>query len=206
MRSEGVRASRASADFDDEGEVERRPGLLQRLGWSPRDAVGFVVAVFASGAILINIMFMQPGPREAPKFKRVPLQSAAAETRSASVPVVPRARPVESAPARNEAGAPARVQPKSAKTTASVSSHRLSAAPLRQDPIAELIAPTKRVLAVQRALSDFGYGQIKPTGILDAETQAAIEKFERTRKLPVTGQASERVARELASVVGHPIE
>lgn len=98
MRSEGVRASRASADFDDEGEVERRPGLLQRLGWSPRDAVGFVVAVFASGAILINIMFMQPGPREASKFKRVPLQSAAAETRSASVPVVPRARPVEIGP------------------------------------------------------------------------------------------------------------
>src|SRR5207244_10158211 len=33
----------------------------------------------------------------------------------------------------------------------------------RGDPIGELIAPsTKRVLAVQRALAEFGYGQVKP--------------------------------------------
>src|SRR5207245_1330926 len=42
-------------------------------------------------------------------------------------------------------------------------------------------AASKRVIALQRALADFGYGQIKPTGVVDAETQAAIEKFERER-------------------------
>ena len=57
--------------------------------------------------------------------------------------------------------------------------------PSRNDPIAELIAPSKRVLAIQRALSDFGYGQIKPTGAYDPETSTAIEKFERDRRLPV---------------------
>jgi hypothetical protein len=41
---------------------------------------------------------------------------------------------------------------------------------------------------------------------MDAETQAAIEKFERERKLPITGQASERVVRELAAMTGRPLE
>jgi peptidoglycan hydrolase-like protein with peptidoglycan-binding domain len=83
----------------------------------------------------------------------------------------------------------------------------IRAAPVRNnDPIAELLAPSKRVLAVQRALAEYGYGQLKPTGVLDAETQAAIEKFERLRKLPVTGQLSERLTRELAVVSGRPLE
>jgi peptidoglycan hydrolase-like protein with peptidoglycan-binding domain len=77
---------------------------------------------------------------------------------------------------------------------------------VRNDPIAEMLGPSKRVLAVQRALADFGYAQIKPTGILDPETQAAIERFERERKLPVTGQVSDRVARELGSITGRPLE
>ena len=77
--------------------------------------------------------------------------------------------------------------------------------PVRND-VADRPAPSKRVIALQRALADFGYGQIKPSGIIDAETQAAIEKFERERKLPVTGQPSDRVARELAAITGRPLE
>jgi peptidoglycan hydrolase-like protein with peptidoglycan-binding domain len=79
-------------------------------------------------------------------------------------------------------------------------------APVRKDPIAELIAPTKQVLAVQRALADFGYGQISPTGVYDAETKAAIEKFERDRRLPVTGQISDQLMRELAAMTGRPLD
>ena len=63
-----------------------------------------------------------------------------------------------------------------------------------------------RVLTVQRVLSDYGYGQIKPTGVVDADTQIAIERFERERKLPVTGQPSDRVVRELSAIVGRPLE
>lgn len=77
---------------------------------------------------------------------------------------------------------------------------------VRDDPIAKLIAPSKRVLAIQRALTDFGYGQIKPTGIDDPDTQVAIEKFERDRRLPVTGQISDRFVRELAAMTGRPLE
>lgn len=84
---------------------------------------------------------------------------------------------------------------------------RVAVEPVRSnDPIAQLIAPSKRILAVQRALTDFGYGQIKPTGHFDPETRMAIEKFERDRRLPVTGQASDRVVRELAAVTGRPLD
>jgi peptidoglycan hydrolase-like protein with peptidoglycan-binding domain len=66
--------------------------------------------------------------------------------------------------------------------------------------------PSKRVIALQRALAEYGYGQIKPNGIVDSETQRAIERFERERKLPITGQASDRVVRELAAMTGRPLE
>jgi peptidoglycan hydrolase-like protein with peptidoglycan-binding domain len=81
-----------------------------------------------------------------------------------------------------------------------------AADPAPQDPIAKLIAPSKRVTAIQRALSDYGYGQIKPTGQFDPETKTAIEKFERDRKLPIDGQISDRVVRELAATTGRPLE
>lgn len=76
----------------------------------------------------------------------------------------------------------------------------------RNDPIAQLLAPSPRVLAVQRALADFGYGQIKPTGVADPDTKAAIEKFERSRHLPVTGQISDRLLRELGALAGRSLD
>jgi len=76
----------------------------------------------------------------------------------------------------------------------------------QSNPIAKLIAPSKKVIAVQRALADFGYGQIKPTGVLDPETRAAVEKFERDHRMPVTGQISDRFVRELAGMTGRPLE
>jgi hypothetical protein len=64
----------------------------------------------------------------------------------------------------------------------------------------------RRVAAVQRALTEYGYGQLKPTGSVGSDTQAAIQKFERERKIPVTGQVSDRLVRELAAMIGHPID
>ena len=78
--------------------------------------------------------------------------------------------------------------------------------PPATDPIAKLIAPSKRIVSIQRALADFGYGQIKATGVHDPETRSAIEKFERDHRLPVTGQISDRFVRELAAMTGRPLE
>jgi peptidoglycan hydrolase-like protein with peptidoglycan-binding domain len=83
----------------------------------------------------------------------------------------------------------------------------VAAQPARKtDPIANLLAADARVMAVQRALSSYGYGQIKATGVYDPQTRIAIESFERERKLPITGRLSDRLIRELAALTGRPLE
>jgi peptidoglycan hydrolase-like protein with peptidoglycan-binding domain len=76
----------------------------------------------------------------------------------------------------------------------------------RSDPVGDLIIASRRVAAIQRALTDYGYGQLKPTGTIGSDTQAAIQKFERDRKMPITGQLSDRLVRELSAVTGRPID
>lgn len=92
---------------------------------------------------------------------------------------------------------------------------KAEAAPPRaaaRDQIGEMISgstsagATQRIVAVQRALNDFGYGPVKATGTIGPETTAAIRKFESERKMPVTGQISPRLVRELATVTGRPLE
>jgi peptidoglycan hydrolase-like protein with peptidoglycan-binding domain len=57
------------------------------------------------------------------------------------------------------------------------------------------------VLRAQKALSKLGYA-IKPDGAMGPGTRAAIEKFERSAKLPVTGEAAGRTLRALMSRAG----
>lgn len=258
-----------------------RPGILEALGWSARDAVAFVVVISAAIMILVNTLFLQPGPHPAPMVKSSvaaitppsPAQSPAlASATSTTLPVArPQEAPAPKAeqaktttasltpaapvpPARPNATVVADIQRELSRrgfydgvvdgrygprTDASIRDFEQAAGlrpsaepndallrsirgspvrsksalrppapipPARPDPIGDLIAPSKQVIAVQRALSEFGYGQIKPTGIVDPETQSAIQKFERERKLPVTGQLSHRVVRELAALTGRPLE
>jgi peptidoglycan hydrolase-like protein with peptidoglycan-binding domain len=270
--------------------------VLQSLGWSARDAVGFVLCGAAVIAILVNVLFLQTGSHPAPFFKggpapaakpaSAPASKSTPAATSAAVPAptpevatatVPRPRPPElaagKAPARPAEAAPAKAASPStprppgeiiidiqrelarrgfydgtvdglygprtdgairdfeqaaglkashepsetllasitrapAKVTKTSAIPVAAAAPPGRPPgaLPDRPTPSRRVLAVQRALADYGYGQLKPTGIVDAETQAAIEKFERERRLPITGQPSDRVARELAALTGRPLE
>lgn len=137
------------------------------------------MATGATLAILVNALFLQHGPHPAPIFA----------TRSFTAPAQPSGHKGD------------RLVPPRAAAAQS------AAPPARQDPIAELIASSKpRLLAIQHALAEFGYGQIKPTGVLDRETRAAIEKFERQHGLPVDGEVTERLVRELASMTGRPLQ
>ncbi len=72
-------------------------------------------------------------------------------------------------------------------------------------PSRSLAQPSRQVLAIQRALSDFGYGQLKPTGLLDDETKVAIKHFQSSHNLPATGELNDQVKRELANMVGHEL-
>ncbi|PZA13220.1 peptidoglycan-binding protein [Rhodopseudomonas palustris] len=75
-----------------------------------------------------------------------------------------------------------------------------------RDPLGQMITSSRRIAAVQRALTQYGYGQLKPTGTAGSDTHAAIARFERSRNLPVTGQVSDRVVRELGLMIGHSID
>ena len=92
---------------------------------------------------------------------------------------------------------------------ASIARSAIKAQPVaiqRNDPIAALLAPSGRIVAVQRALTDFGYGPLKPTGLYDTETRSAIERFEKARRRPVTGQINDQLVRDLATLTGRPLE
>jgi peptidoglycan hydrolase-like protein with peptidoglycan-binding domain len=66
-------------------------------------------------------------------------------------------------------------------------------------------ADSARVFVVQRALARLGYGPLRLNGNYDSATRAAIERFERDRKLPPSGEISDRLTREIAAVTGAPL-
>ncbi len=182
----------------------RTSALAATISDHPREAVAVFLATAAVMTIFINALFLQRGPHPAPFFAAAPKQVAKPASHFTPVtiaaptaPVAVRTAPPVALPAAEPIPQP---RPAMGSKTAAVKD-----AP-RNDPIAELLAPGKRVAAIQRALAEFGYGQIKPSGVIGPETQSAIEKFERGHKMPVTGQISERLVRELAAMTGRPLE
>jgi hypothetical protein len=63
----------------------------------------------------------------------------------------------------------------------------------------------RRVSAGQRALAKLGYG-VASDGIMGPGTRQAIERFERDRRLPVTGEFTPRTVRELTAASGISVE
>jgi hypothetical protein len=156
----------------------------------PVDSFAILGAIAASLVIVVNAMFLQSGAHPAPFVANPTLPKPDA------VDVVPKPAPRIVDLNTHATAAPRPPQPVPTPTPS----------PRRNDPIADLISPSPRILAVQHALSNYGYGQIKPTGLLDDATSQAIEKFERERKMPVTGRMSDRLVNELTAMTGHPLE
>ena len=187
---------------------------------SPKDVVAGAVAFAAVSAIVANALFLQAGRHPSPMFGSVVAIPAAA---LAPANPLPRPRPVEadSSLLEPKLAEPKPAEPKAADPLANLVK-ATSAAPVapptivrppapipassRTETIANSAPISRRVAAVQRALTEYGYGQLKPTGTVGSDTQAAIQKFERERKLPMTGQMSDRLVRELTAMIGRPID
>jgi Putative peptidoglycan binding domain len=212
-------------------EAEEERGLAMRiLLHSPKDMLAGALAVAAVGAILTNALLLQAGRHPSPMFGSVVTLPPPAP---AVVSPLPRPRPLELAlrPSEPSLFEPKAVEIKSAEPkgsdtkvadpkAADVMTNlvvKSTVAPVAVAPPANVMRPpasiptaqtvgARRVAAVQRALTEYGYAQLKPTGAIGADTQAAILKFERDRKLPVTGQMSDRLVRELTAMIGHPID
>jgi len=203
--------------------VAERGWLMRAVLYSPKDMFAGLLACAAGSAIIANAVFLQSGPHPAPMFGTIVTVPPAL----ASANPLPRPRPMDADISPFD---PKVIETRPADTKASESrvvdsrSAEVRADQKYADPLADLVrsvsggqgtasraqpAPggnARRVAAVQRALTEYGYGQLKPTGMVGSDTQAAIQKFERERKLPVTGQMSDRLVRELAIVIGHPID
>jgi hypothetical protein len=178
-----------------------------------------LLAFAAVSAIITNALFLQAGRHPSPMFGSV----VALPTTGSVASPLPRPRPVDAMTRAAEPSPadPKPAEPKAADTLAnlvkSTSAPSVTPSNTARPPAsipasshnemaASPAAAPRRVAAVQRALTEYGYGQLKPTGTVGSDTQAAIQKFERERKLPVTGQVSDRLVRELATVTGRPVE
>jgi hypothetical protein len=198
---------------------EDRNLAMRILLHSPKDLVAGALAFAAVSAIIANAVFMQAGHHPSPMFgTTAPLAAAnplprprpvEATLRPADVKLAD-VRPVEIRPAEVKPVAPVSVIAKTNAAPAATATPVRPPAPIpvssRSDPVGDLIIASRRVAAVQRALTDYGYGQLKPTGTVGSDTLAAIQKFERDRKLPITGQMSEKLVRELSAVTGRAID
>jgi Putative peptidoglycan binding domain len=221
-RRRGARAVAVEAD------TER--GLAMRiLLHSPKDLVAGVLAFAAVSAIIANALFLQAGHHPSPMFGSVVALPGAgsstasplprprpAELTTKSIDTSPDSKsvetrslepkPVELKPVETKAAEPKAADPLANLVKATAAMPVTSNVPRPPAPIPTAAQGVRRVAAVQRALTEYGYGQLKPTGTVGSDTQAAIQKFERERKLPLTGQMSDRLVRDLSAMTGHPID
>ena len=163
---------------------------------SPKDMVAGALAFAAVSAIVANALFLQAGHHPSPMFGSVVTMPAPA---LAPASPLPRPRPVEAAAearakpnpgcgaqaCRVQAAEPKAAEPRAADPLTNLVK-ATSAPPVAPSTIPRPPAPipvsrsetltspgSRRVAAVQRALTEYGYGQLKPTGTIGADTQAA---------------------------------
>lgn len=216
MNSRTMPSSRMSGRGSS-GRPRGRFGLLRRAGSAlgrlvarrPLTALGSL-AVLSCGSVLCwNLLMGQTSRHPAPLFAGPKPQSVAA------APVEPPRRPETfAAPAP-----PAMPRAEPASFTGRVAAEAPTRPVSSQDPIGALIrtsdpaqrpgdpkAAQPKLASAQKALAKLGYGPIVVDGVMGATTRQAIERFERDRKLPVTGTLGTRTVKQLASASGLQVE
>ncbi|WP_024517455.1 peptidoglycan-binding domain-containing protein [Bradyrhizobium sp. Tv2a-2] len=177
----------------------------------PHPAPMFGTAVSPPNALLMPNPLPRPRPADADVLPLVePKRSDSSLFDPKPVEPPPEPKQVEQRSVVQRPAEPRIVDPMASlvRATTSTSSPSPSNAlrPPAPIPTTGSIGGGKRVAAVQRVLTEYGYAQLKPSGTLGPDTKAAIEKFERERRLPVDGQVSDRLVRELYAATGHAVE
>ncbi len=191
----------------------------------------FVVTV---AIILLNALAWQRTRHPAPLFARAAPVAPAKEPRIAEMITVPAPRPqlavtpaqahdkqiektpvlkspVEKPPMETPAGEQRRHTPISAskaKPHDKISQLlKVPPAPRAKSATAAAgpAAPSKLVRAVQRALVKLGF-VIKPDGVAGESTRRAIESYERDHGLPVRGELTPALMRQLSTETGIAVE
>lgn len=203
--------------------------LLESAARRPFRTVGILLATIMAGFIVVNAVGLQERRHPAPLFAiRSPEQAAPAQPRQAqpvtqAQPQADRRAPAIEPPARPQdlgtaAHAPPAAQPASGRHdpigdllrgNAPAPAARSAATPAQpvaaREPDA-VPAANQRIASAQRALTKLGYGPLKADGVVGIGTRLALENFEKDRRLPLTGELSPRVARELQAASGIAIE
>jgi peptidoglycan hydrolase-like protein with peptidoglycan-binding domain len=133
--------------------------LLFVLGWTPRDAVAFVLGTAAVVAIVVNVLFMQLGSHPAPLWMPAKVEKA---TQSA-------AKPAQFEPLPRVDTVPAPVTPKLLVPHA-------------------LRTPKEIITDIQRELARRGYYDGRVDGLYGPRTDGAIRDFEQATGLKPSAQ------------------
>jgi hypothetical protein len=173
-------------------------------------AVVMAVLLIAAGlgAVATNALLRQTARHPAPLFGLKALDRGGA---TAPAPLPP-SRPLPVAPPVATPIAPPTMPPAPVLTPTPPA----KPAPSR-DPIGDMIRAGEtgasaarpeaaRIAAAQRALTKLGYGPLKADGVAGGGTRQAIERFEKERRLPATGELNPKTIKELSAQASIPIE
>jgi len=182
-------------------------------------AAGFFIATVA--VILLNALVWQRARHPAPLFARPVPASPAKKPTIDAMSAVPASRPLPAPPPIQAHDKPVEKPPQETPAGGSPQQTRVNTSPphgvisqLRKappvpparpiTPPAAPAASSKLVLAAQRALVKLGF-VLNPDGVAGATTRQAIERYERDRGLPVHGEVTPALMRQLSTEMGRPI-
>jgi Putative peptidoglycan binding domain len=144
-----------------------------------------------------------PAPVATPQ-RPTPRDSIGEAIRISEPPPLPVARPTTTASVRP---APQVSQPVPQPTRTTIGDLiRFGDAPPIPPGYVAKVEPVRLVASGQRALAKLGYGPLKADGIMGPGTRQLLERFERDRRLPVTGDFTPRTVRELSVASGISVE
>jgi hypothetical protein len=210
VAEEPRRKPRAAAAKAQVASPRKRRLSLAFLTRRPARTLAVVVVAALATGISLNAVLFQTGHHPAPLFGGPRVAASAPRTVAVAPPPMPAPRPVSLPQPAPVNAAPA---PAAAPVAPRAAPREVEAAPVvaaKKDAIAALLngetpqeaaGPTARVAAVQKALIKSGF-VLRADGVMGLTTRQALERFERDRKLPVTGELSPRTLRELAAQSG----